>query len=61
MSKEEPFLFIGFRIHSNQSSTRCEDNSVFSFLLCPLDISAFVSLVANDVLQFHNWVFIQLG
>lgn len=60
VTKEETNLLVGFRIHSNHGTSRCENNHIFSFLSWPLHIHALFRLVPNYVLQLHDWIFVKL-
>lgn len=58
VSKEEAFLLVGFRVHRNDSASGCEQHNVLSLLSAPLDVQALISLVPDDVLQLHYWIFV---
>ena len=58
--KEESFLFVGLGVHGDHSASRREEDDVLALLLRPPEVKAHVGLVADDVLQFHDRVDIQL-
>ena len=59
MSKEEAFLLVCFRVRGNDSASRGEEHNVLSLLSAPLDVEALISLIPDDVLQLHYWIFVQ--
>ena len=60
MAEEEALLLVGFGVHGDQGASRSEQNNVLALLLGPPDVETHVGLVANDVLEFHYWISIEL-
>ena len=61
MPKEEPPLLICLSIHGHQATARREEDDIFAGQFGPLEVSALLWGVTDDVLQFHDWVHVQFG
>lgn len=60
MAEEEPGLLICLGIHSNQSTSRGEEDDILAFISGPLKVEAHVWLESNDVLELHDGVLVKL-
>ena len=60
MAKKEALLLIGLRVHGYQAAAGGEEDDVFVGHLGPLEIDALLRRVADDVLQLHDWITVEL-
>ena len=61
MPKEEPPLLIGLSIHGHQATARRKEDDIFAWQFGPLEVSALLWGVTDDVFQFHDRVHVQFG
>ena len=61
MSEEEPFLLVCLGIHRDQTAARGKEHDVLAWNLRPFQVDALLGRVANDVLELHDWIHVELG
>ena len=61
MSEEESFLLVSLGIHRNQTTARGKEYDVLAWNFRPFQVDALLRRVADDVLQLHDRVHVELG
>jgi hypothetical protein len=61
VTEEEPFLLQSFDIHRDKYTSGTEDHNVLMREAGPFEVQTVLGRVANDVLEFHDWVNVHFG